>query len=50
MQKHFNDIAHEELENYKAKILKDVESQIQAIENRLSLSQDEANHLLICKS
>ena len=46
MQKHFNDIAHEELENYKAKILNDVESQIHAIEDRLSLSQDEANHLL----
>jgi|GEM_PF-866422 len=46
MQKHFTNIAHEELENYKDKILGDVDSSIRAIEERLALAKEESNALL----
>ena len=46
MQKHFNQIAHEELENYKDNILSNVETSIRSIEARLSSSEADVNAIL----
>ncbi len=46
MQKHFTNIAQEQLENYKVKILQDVENHINSIETRISLAEENANSLL----
>jgi hypothetical protein len=46
MQKHFTNIAQEQLESYKGKILQDVENHISSIEMRLSLAGESTNSLL----
>lgn len=46
MQKHFTNIAHEQLESYKGKILSDVEEAIKNIEARLSVAEESATTLL----
>lgn len=46
MQRHFTNIAHEELEQYKGRILGEVEDDIRAIESRLSIAKEETDDLL----
>lgn len=46
MQKHFSNIAQEQLESYKGKILQDVENHINSIESRLLSAKEETNILL----
>ncbi len=46
MQRHFTNIAHEELEQYKGKILNDVVGEIRSIEARLSVAEEDASNLL----
>ncbi|MGP1439378.1 MAG: SpiroCoCo family coiled-coil protein [Treponema sp.] len=46
MQKHFTNIAQEQLENYKTKILQDVETHIKSIETRVTFAEENANNLL----
>ena len=46
MQRHFNNIAHEQLEDYKTKILQDVENQIHSIETRLVTASEHTTSLL----
>ena len=46
MQKHFTNIAQEQLENYKEKILEDVENKINSIEVKLVSAEESVNSLL----
>lgn len=46
MQKHFTNIAYEQLESYKGKILQDVEENIRSIETRLSSAKEDVESLL----
>jgi len=46
MQKHFTNIAQEQLESYKTKILQDVGNQISAIESKLITAEENTNSLL----
>ncbi|MGP1438699.1 MAG: SpiroCoCo family coiled-coil protein, partial [Treponema sp.] len=46
MQKHFSNIAQEQLENYKTKILQNVENNIHSIETRLYSAEENTNKLL----
>ena len=46
MQKHFTNVAREQLEDYKTKILQDVENQIHSIETKLITANENTSSLL----